>query len=56
MKRPAQAPSPITGGAEYPQKVEEWGIFTARKAALGEQVEAKKRMFNLPNHNLVENK
>jgi len=31
-------------------------LFSGRKTRFGEETEAKKRMFNLPNRNLIENK
>ena len=49
--------------SEFPDSVEkhgqgasETGLFSGRETLAGEGVEAKKRMFNLPNRNLVENK
>jgi len=33
----------------------EW-LFASQKVRFGKEAEAKKRMFNLPNRNLIENK
>jgi len=43
--------------AEKPRpEAQKLGLFVAQKSLSGEELEAKKRMFNLPNRNLVENK